>query len=217
MSRGVAGVCVLVAFVVGAVAAVLLDGGEPARTTTVTVVRGAAAQPARQPRRAPVPRFVRGGVVLQNLVPADAAVQASWRLPPAGRVPAQIVVTWARPRCPESTWPRRTSRATALPTCCPGRTSAAAQATGSIAWSSARRAPLARFLRRETSIDSETAGLRGGALIVERGIPGSEADPRWIHRGYRRWRRTSYRWDGSSLVPTATQVLGLRRHIDPLG
>ena len=35
--------------------------------------------------------------MLQHLVPRDAAVQQSWRLPPTGGVPEQVIVTWARP------------------------------------------------------------------------------------------------------------------------
>jgi hypothetical protein len=71
--------------------------------------------------------------------------------------------------------------------------------------------------RRENDADLETVGLRRGALIIDRGITGSEAHPRSIHPGYERWRRTSYRWGGQQLVLAGREVVGLRRHIDPLG
>lgn len=99
MSRVGTGLCVLVALAAGALAGTLLEAEDhAARTETRTVVRPTADPSVRAERLAPVPRRVsEGRIVLQHLVPRDAAVQQSWRLPPAAGVPEQVVVTWARP------------------------------------------------------------------------------------------------------------------------
>jgi hypothetical protein len=70
---------------------------------------------------------------------------------------------------------------------------------------------------RTTNIDHETVGLDRGALIIDRGIKGSEGHARSIHPDYSRWRRTSYRWDGRRLATIGREVVEIRRHIDPLG
>jgi len=257
VSRGVIGLCVLLAFAGGAAAGALLeDGDETVRTETTTVVRRAAATPVREPRLADVPRYVsEGGLVLQRLVPRDAEVRRSWRLPAAGGVPEQVVVTWTRPRgalapnehgltlwqSEDGAW-RRLYRFNAPPFLRNGDLQVYGigvatknvsgdghldvltwQDLGGTAGHGTYRLVITghgsarEVFRRENDADLETVGLRRGALIIDRGITGSEAHPRSIHPGYERWRRTSYRWGGRQLVLAGQEVVGPRRHIDPLG
>jgi hypothetical protein len=257
VSRGVTGLCVLLALVGGAAGGVVLLGeDDTVRTETRTVVRRAAAAPAREPRLAAVPRHVgEGRLVLQHLVPTDAEVQESWRLPAAGGVSEQVVVTWARPQgSPQpneygltlwqsegGAW-RRLYRFNAPPFLRNGDLEvhgigvAVKDVSGDghldlLSWQDlggtaghgtyrlviTAKGSAREVLRRENNTDDETVGVRAGALIVDRGVRGSEGGPQSIHPGYERWRRTSYRWDGRRLVAVGREVVGLRRHVDPLG
>jgi hypothetical protein len=256
VSRGVAGLCVLLALAVGAVGAALLDGDDATtRTETRAVVPRAVAAPARTARSARVPRYALAGrLVLQHLVPSDAEVQWSWRLPAAGGVPEQIVVTWARSRVagepteygltlwqmgPYASW-RRLYRFNAPPArhndglevfgigvavqdvSGDGHLDVLSwQDLGGTSGGGAYRLVITadgsarQVFRRETDTDHETMGLQPGALIVDRGTKGSEDRLGSIHPAYKRWQRTSYRWDGTRLVPIGQETVGLRRHIDP--
>jgi hypothetical protein len=261
MSRGIAGVCVVLAFALGAAIALLFgDDDVTPKEKTVTVSRRAAAAPTRTSRRAPVPRsFSAGPVELQRMVPSDAAVMDAWRSSRrAAGVPAQVVVTWARPRTASSDddhdeyglalwqaegygrwrqlygfhappFPREgdvygiSVRVQDVSGDGVGDVLSYEDHDGSGGVGVYRLVVTAKgaareVFRRENSFDSETIGMRDGAVIVDRGIRGSEGrPPPSAHPDYTRWRRTSYRWDGRRLVAGPSRVVGNQRHIGPLG
>lgn len=254
----VTGLGVLLALLVGAIAGALIkDDAEPARTETRAAVVKTAGSAVGRARLAPVPRRVsEGRIVLQHLVPSDAAVQQSRRLAPAGGVPEQqVVVTWARPR--GAVQPNEYGLALWQFTNGPGRRlygfhAPAFRRNGDVevhdigvatddvshdghvdvlSWQDlggtagdgiyrlviTAKGSAHQAFRREDRSDNETIGLRSGSLIIDRGIKGSEGRPTAIHPSYKRWRRTSSRWDGQHLVALQREVVGLHRHIGPPG